>query len=377
MAFEVEKVGSRINIKFDEYDKPYSFDIVEKVLYSYTGRKLKTTPPRLKNAFNDGETIRALLLKNKMAFCAVMRYLLYGEIDGLIKIDLYYNFFDLVPPYISIWDLPDELPKGYIPWLRENNRCVSKNSLEDFNREQRIKSWSKDDQYVYNFLREETYYIEQLYVYKTTDEQRKVLTKMFMLSFKKFYLNFVDLCNDFCGYILHESNLDNERCIDDWENYIDTNRDISKNMELLFEASNAPRNKKIVEFETLIKPIENLSTDKLKIIVPTTIEQFSEEGKMQNNCVGSYYHSSIANHCNLIYFIRKADNVDKSYITNRFQVENNYWNSGLKTVESRATNNNDYEDEDARELIKKIDIEIKNILEPIEEFSRYFEYLHR
>ena len=94
---------------------------------------------------------------------------------------------------------------------------------------------------------------------------------------------------------------------------------------------------------------QNFANDKFTIVVPKTMQDFTDEGKMQNNCVGSYYHDSIADHQNLIYFIRKTSNPNKSYITCRYNLHYG------KTTEFRTVNNNDVEDENAIELIDKLD----------------------
>jgi hypothetical protein len=90
--------------------------------------------------------------------------------------------------------------------------------------------------------------------------------------------------------------------------------------------------------------------------VPSTMDDFTKEGQMQNNCVGSYYHDSIASGDNLIYFIRKKENPNHSYITNRFNI------SCQRTVETRKINNRDNDDKKALMLIEEIDKKIKELL---------------
>jgi hypothetical protein len=138
---------------------------------------------------------------------------------------------------------------------------------------------------------------------------------------------------------------------------VDTNRTFDYNIKLIDNAKNAERNKKILEFEETIRDIENLSNDTFTIIVPRTIEDFTNEGNMQNNCVGYFYHDSIARHDNLVYFIRMATNPNHSYITNRYNI------SHKRTIETRKVNNGDNNDKSALELIKAIDNRIRELLE--------------
>jgi hypothetical protein len=143
----------------------------------------------------------------------------------------------------------------------------------------------------------------------------------------------------------------------EWEKVVDTNRNFAYNIKLIENAKNAERNKEILEFEETIRDIENLSNDTFTIIVPRTIEDFTNEGNMQNNCVGYFYHDSIARHDNLVYFIRKTTNPNHSYITNRYNT------CSKRTVETRKVNNSNNNDKSALELIKAIDNRIRELLE--------------
>jgi hypothetical protein len=63
----------------------------------------------------------------------------------------------------------------------------------------------------------------------------------------------------------------------------------------------------------------------------------------------------------IIYFIRKKEKPNKSYITNRFDVSDGY------TAESRAVNNRDYTDPDVTDLINVINKMIREKLEELKE----------
>lgn len=93
-----------------------------------------------------------------------------------------------------------------------------------------------------------------------------------------------------------------------------------------------------------------LSTNESKyiVVVPQTQADKVAEGKMQNNCVGSYYDDSIMEDRNLIYFVRKADNPKHSYITCRYNL------AEADTVEARKFNNNGIYNRQESELIDKI-----------------------
>jgi hypothetical protein len=134
---------------------------------------------------------------------------------------------------------------------------------------------------------------------------------------------------------------------------IDTNRDFETNTKLLQNAIDKSKEKAIIEKEDKIRKLTALDLGEYLVIVPQTLEDFSNEGKMQNNCVGYYYHDSIKEGRNLIYFIRTKENPSKSYITCRYSIFEK------KTVEHRIKNNNYYQYD---EMLAKIDERINELL---------------
>lgn len=55
-------------------------------------------------------------------------------------------------------------------------------------------------------------------------------------------------------------------------------------------------------------------TDKYMIVIPETADDFINEGKQQNNCVGGYVDAVLNNRCYVI-FIREKENPNKSFLT--------------------------------------------------------------
>ena len=54
--------------------------------------------------------------------------------------------------------------------------------------------------------------------------------------------------------------------------------------------------------------------DKYKIVIPSSVEEFVDEGMQQHNCVASYIQSVIDNKC-MVFFIRDKENPNKSFVT--------------------------------------------------------------
>ena len=131
------------------------------------------------------------------------------------------------------------------------------------------------------------------------------------------------------------------------------------NIDTIKEIRDKVRNEKILSWESKFSAIETLSNDKYTIIIPKIMEEFTDEGKQQNNCVGHYYHNRMAQNTQIIYFIRRKSIPNKSYITNRYSV------SEKETVETRMVNNTANRDADSLELITRIDKMITDILKTL------------
>ena len=140
------------------------------------------------------------------------------------------------------------------------------------------------------------------------------------------------------------------------EQYYDDNRGFDYNAEQLMQIEDAEKEKAILAQEEKIFDLEKLDLDDLQIIVPHSLEDFVDEGTQQHNCVGSYYHNSIAKGENLIYFVRKKNNPTKSYITCRYSIIDK------ASVETREVNNTPVKNVSPT-LFPTIDREIARLLE--------------
>lgn len=341
---KIYKTGSIIYIEVSDKDKPYTFNCATHELVSYAGRKLKTSRTLSANRVCPSTFERNVIRAISLTIDDYNSYYLK-------KIELFFGAPELVKTGLD--GLPNECPKGYISWLRENELFVNQYTLSIFKTTKMLESFTKEHRNFYEMLKEHyntswDNYIPR-YFLEDNSVQRTKIIQIFKVSAKELRW---ELKEDFKKFM---ETLD-EKAPKNWENYVDTNRNFEYNIELLDQIKNIERNKKIIAFESLFTEIETLSNDNYTIVVPRKMEDFTDEGKQQNNCVGYYYHDSIAGHTNFIYFIRKTSNPNKSYITNRFNF------SYKETVESRICNNEDVEDELAMELIKEIDEKINEII---------------
>ena len=339
MITSITKEGSTLVILTDERPKPFKFDCKEKKLYSFTGRQVKHMNPILSNsARGQGQS------------------LLIQSINGILERDNTYNFNRLEPfllylDLVDAWSfarLPDKCPKGYIKWVQENNFKINEHSLNTFNAVQKTKNLSPRVKETFDIITKgmQGYYHFTQFAKNATLEQITVLCKIFTVTVKDIVWDLTNEINEFLDKIYK-----------DWEKIVDTNRNFEYNGKLLDNYRYKERNDKIIAFESEILDIENLSNDKFKIVVPRTMDDFTNEGKMQNNCVGYFYHDYIARREDIVYFIRKVENPNHSYITNRYNIRDK------KTVETRTGNNGNNNDKSALELIKAIDNRIRELLE--------------
>ena len=368
MEYEVKKEGSMllftvINDDITPVDKKtFKFDFKELRTYNYTGRIVKYFPSELMKYEDRFRQWGQLIVYE------IWKKYVNGEVGAntMYKLEKWLPFVDrLTGSCRGLECLPDTVPNGFAEWLGDS--IINNETFDNFKREYTMQNtWSKDDREMYDtilsFLNKDL--INEVYC-SIPNEYRHNFTKMLKNSFKHFYRNFENLLERFFYYLRRtESSYgdrDGKARLDNWYEYLNPEREIEWNYNNLINLSNKERNDKVIAFQSMFKELEQLSNDKLVIVVPTSIEQFNDESKQQNNCVSYYYHDSIAAHDNVIYFIRRAENVKHSYITNRF----NFYEE--KTCESRAVNNRDYVNKDVTELIKEIDEKIKKIKESIKD----------
>ena len=73
--------------------------------------------------------------------------------------------------------------------------------------------------------------------------------------------------------------------------------------------------KRLTENQMKHKNALSFSLGNLEVIIPTTTEEFKAEGDAQRNCVYTSYLNSVVEGRTNVVFIRKIDEMEKSYIT--------------------------------------------------------------
>lgn len=352
----VNKTGTMVTIPVQDRKFPITFDMATEQYTSYTGKVVKRFPCAAVGA--DG-----LSHIDKLLISATR-----GGVEALSRLELFLGQPDLLETVPSICDLPAECPKGFIKWVREKQKPLNDNSLNEFKIVQTLRQRSKEDLEIYEFfITTEGSPVDRIFVegkkltdwYLTTDPAtRKIFNKIFKVSLKSFSWNFTRHMSEWLNYFITPVYFNPVlgASIDNPIQYANTNRSFVWNNKMLSEIAESQVEKSIIAKENIIRPIEALSNEQFTVVVPSTLKDFTDEGKQQNNCVGYYYHKSIMEGLNLIYFIRKANSPDKSYITNRFNIR------CQKTTETRMKFNAKNDDRDARRLIRRIDEMIKTLI---------------
>lgn len=352
----VNKTGTMVTITVQDREFPITFDMATKQYTSYTGRVVKRFPCAAVGA-NGLSHIDKLLISATR-----------GGVEALSRLELFLGQPDLLETVPSICDLPAECPKGFIKWVKEKQKLLNDNSLDEFKTVQALRQHSKEDSEIYEFLTTtEGSPADRILVegkkltdwYLTTDPTtRKIFNKILNVSLKGFSWNFTrdmsEWLNRFIPPVYFSRGL--RIPINNPIQYANTNRSFTWNNKMLSEIAESQVEESIIAKEDIIRPIEALSNEQFTVVVPSNLKDFTDEGKQQNNCVGSYYHKSIAEGRNFIYFIRKTNSPDKSYITNRFNIDYQ------KTTETKMKNNATNDDQDARRLIRRIDEMIRELI---------------
>lgn len=328
---KITKNGSFIEFEIGKAN-PVKFDCRDFTIISYTGRTVKNFPSDVRQGIQTD-------IERKLY--DAMRAAINGSTYVFYMLEKFITVLDKVAP----WDIPSECPKGFLAWCDKEGKAVSNTNLQLFNSEQAMRNMPKEVMEVYEFCKP---HINLLNAFTEWTLDKKIaFCKIFKTSMKTFSWSFQ---RDVQNFIRFVNNL--YRC--EWEKMVDTNRNFDYNKEQIDATVNKERNEKILAWEDKFREIEQLSNEEYVIIVPKTMQDFTNEGKQQNNCVGHFYHESIARHDNFIYFIRKRNNPTHSWMTCRYC----FTLYTPSTAEYRFVNNDRAEWLD---IMTKIDAKIKEI----------------
>ena len=222
-----------------------------------------------------------------------------------------------------------KLTKDYLEWCREHNKPISLRTIDEYRQEKLEYSIPRD--------LKPYYVIMKFHDVELDDVDKETLFKLLkIIKYTVCHLRANNAVNDieyFCDLM---DMLTNEN-----KKLLSTNRTISQNCTII-EQQKFIDNK---AFESTLKKLNFMNGkcfDDYIVVVPQNVIDLINEGSQQNNCVGYYYNDIIERGDNCIFFLRKKDKPEKSYITCRYFVDNK------KVVEARYKNNHDIDSADEK-----------------------------
>lgn len=370
---KVTKENSMFVIILNNRPNPVKFDMKTNELTSFTGKVVKHMPKAtFDEPADDGISdillgcINSLKERDNSS---------YDYRQALEKLKTYEMFLsgdnaDLIDG-LRDYEIAREVPKGFIKWCRQNNKKASTDSLEEFKFEKELGQialspnvrkrlmWIKNnknrlanDILKYNNSK----YISTIVnVIETTIKAGEIWNLSYDLEqFMSFISHNIDKMSNWAK----RDNPFRIECTDKLFEYINVDRTLKQNKKEIETMQEKARAEKILATENRFRQISDLSSENLIVVVPSTLEDFTAEGKMQHNCVGHYYHDDIANGKDFIYFIRKKNKPNHSYVTCRFHI------NSKNSCECRLVNNCSLgrNDNEAKSLIKAVDELINKIM---------------
>lgn len=267
----------------------------------------------------------------------------------MCKRDRLYSLLLSNPNLRISWDYDGDIPEGFVDFCLKNDITVNINSYNSFQLSKKNKDYPEDvrllaaqfDKMIDNSELPKEYIIKILRCYKNS-----------LLKYGEYAFDgCCKLSNTLNGVAEYPELI---KLIDNQSSFALVAKAVSKNYRLLKDKE---QQEQIQKNQKRIKELENLLYEDYCFIVPTTLKELINEGEQQHNCVGSYYNNFMSDGIGFIYFIRKKNEPEKSYITCRFDVERN------ETKEARYRFNEEVsKEEDERAILKSSEF-IKKIIE--------------
>ena len=221
-----------------------------------------------------------------------------------------------------------KLTKDYLNWCREYDEPVCSKTARKYRQEKLEESIPKELK---------SYYVMMRIHIATEDIDKETLFKLLkIIKYTVHHLRAEEAVND-----IEDLECLTNRLTDENKKLLNINRTVSQNYRII-EQQEFIGNK---AFESTLKKLNFMNDkcfDDYIVVVPQNVMDLINEGFQQNNCVGYYYNNSIENGNNCIFFLRKKDKPEKSYITCRYCVDNK------KVEEARYKNNRNIDNADEK-----------------------------
>ncbi len=310
--------NSELYMWYRKYDKTFSFKYGKKYdPYNYSFRKEKNL---LYFGCFEGLCYDFITKQFNMDVEDFVNYSNYwwDNVREILPYEWMFNYTDNLDTIIEIIrnvdkEYYEKMPTGFFKVLQESDRPLSANLLSDYVFTLKYGKYAKfvrglgNEEAVNNFMSAYSCDVSTIY---------KMITKDILNGIFDYRSEYLENLADASSYYT-----------------LDLNRGLHKNVQLLRELQKTRKDEILTAQLQRLNFINGLQIDDYTVVVPQSQADKLAEGRMQNNCVGYYYDESIIKGQNLIYFLRKTNNVKHSYITCRYAV------AQQKTVEARKVNN--------------------------------------
>lgn len=259
-------------------------------------------------------------------------------------------FLAISNPNLNIsLDYSGDIPEGFVDFCLKNDITVNINSYNSFQLSKKNKDYPEDvrllvaqfDRMIDDSELPKEYIIKILRCYKNS-----------LLKYGEYAIDgCYKLSNTFNSVAKYPELI---KLIDNQSSFALVAKAVSKNYKLLKDKE---QQEQIEKSQKRIKELEALTYKDYCFIVPTTLKELIDEGEQQHNCVGFYYNDFMSVGNVFIYFIRKKNEPEKSYITCRFDMYTK------ETVEARYKFNDEVSKEEDKKAILKSSEFIKKIIE--------------
>lgn len=294
-------------------ETPYKFDINTGILYGIKGQPLKSSPKGLnvilkQNARNSNviNYIWCKHHKNGVPYTELNEYAEELKLfDRLDSINYKVQYIDSLNQ--SHIEFLNKNFKKFVNWLKD--RTEYNNSISTFVSEYTMECFLEEMN-----LQIDEHFTEEMakWCCRTNFNKEEMRWVIYYLSrgLWEFYENEEYYLEKKLRKYFRYVKENNSKCEkgDFIKNYLKEKRVYELNKKKI-------DSQKLYENQMNKKEILSFEYENLEVIIPTSAEEFKEEAKQQSNCVARIYLPRVINGELNIVFIRKKEELNKSYIT--------------------------------------------------------------
>lgn len=269
-------------------------------------------------------------------FNALETYLIYHDSK------YFYNTYNFP-------NFPSGLPKGYLEYLDSENTIIHLDTYSRFKLlNMNLNGLTKQKRTFLVGLNEGLTYIGKIRLCKMESVE----------SYDKIYKIVLNSVRNGQFNSLHDVDTLLTKCYKCLD-LIDTSKTARENVRILEKIARKDFYDRIatnLQKLNFLNGFTHADFPNLTVVIPQTTDDLVKEGESQHNCVGSFYDDEIANGEDTILFIRKKDNIEKSYITARY----NYPDREIEEFRFKNNVEIEYDTEESR-FISLLENEINKI----------------